>query len=669
MKVRWRFGIIAAVFLAIFTLYPQFKMLYLRGGEWNGHYAYNDIDEVAYASYIRALIDGRPRKNDPYSGRDDSPATPQAESLFSIQFAAPYTLALPARVLGVGTPWTMTIGGALAGFLSALAAFWLIARMTGSSWFGMAASIAVFAGGSLAAGEGAILEIFFDGFSYPYFPGFRRYIPAMAMAAVFGFFAAMWRMLEPNGPGLPARPAQSDDFSHRPSEPDSKIKPENENPRSDISDLRSDTSDLRSGNSDLRTGISNSGFEIRDLGIRVSGFKIAAAVVAILLFAYCVFSYFYIWTTAAAWLGCVFVIWTLERPNGWRADIKLLAAVGGGCAAVLLPYAYLLSQRSDTLEHVQLLVYTRAPDLFRMPEYIAFAVLLILIAGIATRRVEMKERATLFTLSLALVPFVIFNQQIVTGRSLQPIHYQVFIGNYVAGLALVLAIGIVLRGTIRTGSVAVKAACSAAAVAAIAWGFVECHYTVRVLDDANVERDLSLPAARRLEELSKSDPDPHRSTVLALDMIQSDDLPSVAPQNVLWARHQHVFAGLSWEESKERYYQFLYYSNIDESGLDYLLKRDFISQIALFGWGRHSDRLSVDAKPLTYGEIGEEVEKYARYRENFGRTQASNPLLSYVVVNDEANSDLSTVDRWYDRDAGEAVGKYIIYRVTLRPDR
>ena len=62
MKLRWRFGIVAGLFLAIFSLYPQFKMFYLRGAEWNGHYAYNDIDEVAYASYLKALIDGRTRK-------------------------------------------------------------------------------------------------------------------------------------------------------------------------------------------------------------------------------------------------------------------------------------------------------------------------------------------------------------------------------------------------------------------------------------------------------------------------------------------------------------------------------------------------------------------------------------------------------------------------------
>ena len=203
MKLSWRFGVLAGIFLAIFCLYPQFKMLYLRGEEWNGHYAYNDIDEVAYASYVRALIDGRPRKNDPYSGRDESPATPQPESLFSIQFAAPYTIAIPARVLGIGAPWAMTIGGAIAGFLAAFAAFWFIGKLVGDNWYAMAASLAVFCFGTLAAGEGAVLEIFFDGFSYPYFPGFRRYIPALAMPAFFGFVGLVWKILS-NGDGSSA---------------------------------------------------------------------------------------------------------------------------------------------------------------------------------------------------------------------------------------------------------------------------------------------------------------------------------------------------------------------------------------------------------------------------------------------------------------------------------
>src|SRR4051812_27200126 len=152
MKLRWRFGIIAGLFLAVFSLYPQFKMLYLRGAEWNGNYAYNDIDEVAYAAYLKALIDGRPRKNDPYTGRDDSPQSPQPESLFSIQFVGPYTIAIPARLFHIPATWAMTISGAAAAFLTALAIFWLLGMMAGDSILAMAGSLVVLCGGALFAG-------------------------------------------------------------------------------------------------------------------------------------------------------------------------------------------------------------------------------------------------------------------------------------------------------------------------------------------------------------------------------------------------------------------------------------------------------------------------------------------------------------------------------------
>ena len=631
MKLRWRFGVIAAVFLAIFCLYPQLKMFYLRGSEWNGHYAYNDIDEVAYASYVRALIDGRPRKNDPYSGVDDSPETPQQESLFSIQFAAPYTIAIPARIFGIGTPWAMTLSGAVAGFLAALAGFWLIARFTGSNWYGMAGSLVVFAGGALAAGEGAMPEIFFDGFSYPYFPGFRRYIPAMAMAAVFGLFAVMWRLLSNAEGGM-----RNTEFDKEPPE------------REGMAELKL-ASEADHASSALRVP--------RSALLRLA---------AILCFAYTVFSYFYIWTTAAAWLGCLSLLWLLVRPEGYRGHLKSLAIVGAGCLLALLPYAWLLSQRSDTMDHVQLLVYTRSPDIWRVPEMISVVCLLLIGAGIWRGMIKLQERSTLFALSLALVPIVVFNQQIITGRSLQPIHYQVFIGNYVAGLALVLSVALLLRQQLQTSRGKLKTAFAAVALLAIAWGFVECHYTVRVLDDANVERDLALPVAKRLEQLAAEDGNPHRSTVLAYDMIQSDDLPSVAPQNVLWARHQHVFAGMSWDENKDRYFKFLYYQNLDEQDLDYLLKNDFVSKIALFGWGRHSDRLSIEAKPLTYGEIAAAVREYGEFRSNFDATDADQPRLSYAVVNNRAGTDLTNLDEWYERDAGEQIGKYTLYKLTPR---
>lgn len=610
--MKLRLGIIAAIFLAIFTLYPQIKMIYIRGGDWNGHYAYNDIDEVAYAAYLKALIDGRPRKNDPYSGRDDSPESPQPESLFSIQFAAPYTIAIPARLLGISVPWAMTISGAAAGFFSALLVFILLARLTADSWFAMAGSLTVFAGGALAAGEGAILELVFNGFSYPYFPGFRRYIPAMAFPAFFALLLLLWKLLS--------------------------IKPENEAPSE---------SDPRAGRS-------------------VRNSRILYSALAILSFGYTVFSYFYVWTTAAASLGSLFVVWIIVRPDGYSGDLKRFIALGVGFAAMILPYFYLLSQRAETIDDVQLLVETRAPDFARMPEYIGLFVLALLAWAATAGIIKIRDRAVLFAASLALTPLIIFNQQIVTGRSLQPIHYQVFIGNYVAMLSLVFAVGVFWRAWAAKGTRFLRAVSATFAAAAIAWGFIECHYTVRVLDDSNTARDSALPVARVLEEMAGSDPEAHRRTVLAFDGIQADDLPGVAPQNVLWARHQHIFAGLSWQESKERYYQYLYYSNIDGDGLDYLLKNDFVSMIALFGWGRHSDRLNSQYKPLTYGEVASEVRRYEAYIADFDRNRAANPLISYVILPADRRDLLKNVSKWYDLDEGRTIDDYVVFEAKLK---
>jgi hypothetical protein len=601
MKLRWRFGLVAAVFLTIFSLYPQMKLWYVRGAEWQGNYAYNDIDEVAYASYVKALVDGRPRKNDPYTGLDDSPENPQKESLFSIQFAAPYTLAVPGRILSIPTPWLMIIGGAIAAFLTALAIFWFVFSLTGSNWYAMAASLVTLAGGAVFAGEGAISEILLNGFSYPYFPGFRRYIPALAMPAFFGLVGVVWKLLNDR---------------------------EDDRGRSPILLISS----------------------------------------AVALFAYAVFSYFYIWTTAVAWLGCVFVCWIVVRPGEYKSNIKNILIIGAGCAAVLVPYAYLLSKRSHTMDDVQLLVRTHAPDLTRFPEYVAGLVILIVFFGLSIRRLEARSPSVVFVISLALAVFAVFNQQVVTGQSLQPIHYQVFIGNYLAGLSLVSAIGLYIRDSEWSNGIAARAIFAALAFLAVGWGLVECHYTVRVLDDANIARDEQVPLGRRLAELAKGDPNKNRTVVLDLGIAEADDLPTLAPQATLWSRHQHVFTSITTEENKERYYQYLYYQGVTGQQLANSIKHgDFVSMIALFGWGRHTDRLNSNFKPLTFGEVDAEARNYDQYVAGFDPNHSPETVVTYLVVRTGESPDLTNFDRWYDRDGGEDLGPFTLYRVRLKP--
>jgi hypothetical protein len=597
MKLLWRFGIIAGLFLAIFTLYPQFKMWYLRGDDWQGNYAYNDIDEVAYSSYVKALIDGRPRKNDPYTGRDDTPENPQPESLFSIQFASPYLIAIPARIFGIGTPWGMILAGAFAGFLAALAAFWLIGKITGDSLYAMMGSLIVLAGGALAAGEGAIGEILDFSYSYPYFPAFRRYVPAIPFPFFLAMIALVWLMVN--------------------------------------------TEDLRK--------------------------RILYCTLASLCFAFVNFSYFYTWTTALAWLGCLFIVYVIARPEGFWKDFKAFAALGFGCLLSLIPYALLLSKRSHTMDDVQLLVLTHAPDIHRVPEYISIVVLVIIIAGIVFKQISFLERETLFAISLALVPLVVFNQQIVTGRSLQPIHYQVFIGNYVAALSLVVAVGILLKKTELFNRSSAKILIVFVTVSAVVWGFVECHYTVRVLDDANIERDKGMDIARRLNELYAANGETHKTVIMPFSMLQGDDLPTISPQSVLWARHQHVFAGVTWQENKERYYQYLYFQEIDEKNLaDSMKNGDFVSVIALFGWGRHTDRLNSAYKPLTFGEIDQEARNYGEYIKNFNPRNSPDTILSYITIPSDLQADFANIDKFYDRELIESFPSYTLYRVSLK---
>jgi hypothetical protein len=600
INVRWRFGILAGIVLLVCGMYPQLKMWYLRGDDWQGAYAYNDIDEVAYASYLRALIDGRPRKNDPYTGRDDTPDNPQAESLFSIQFAAPYSIAIPARLFGASVSTAMWVSGGIAAFLAGLALFWLIRKVTDDPYIAMAGAIIVVVGGALAAGEGAIGEILGTGFSYPYFPGLRRYVPAMPFAVFFILCATIWALVT--------------------------------------------TEELKK--------------------------RVIYCVLSSFCFSFIVFSYFYIWTTSVAWLVCLVLLWLILRPNDWLKDFKAFVVLGLSCLIPLGFYSLLLSRRSHTMDDVQLLVLTRQPDLLRVPELISYTVILMLVLAILLKVISLKDRATIFAFSFALVPIIVFNQQILTNHSLQPIHYQVFIGNYVAALALVLTLGILWRGVSQNKPLVSKIVWSVIALIGAVWGIVECHYTVRVLDDANIARDEGMAVARRLEELAKTDvpsPDSQRAVIMPFSQLQGDDSPTVAPQAVLWARHQHVFAGVTWEENKERYYQYLYYQDLDADWLAKSMKEgDFVSSIALFGWGRHTDRLSAAAKPLTFGEIDEEANKFGEYSQKFSYQQASHPTLSYVVVPSDWNPDFTNLDIWYARDEGEKIGAYVLYKVKLR---
>ncbi len=171
-----------------------------------------------------------------------------------------------------------------------------------------------------------------------------------------------------------------------------------------------------------------------------------------------------------------------------------------------------------------------------------------------------------------------------------------------------------------------------------------------------------------MTEIDANDPDRYKKVVLHLGIAEADDLPTIAPQSVLWARHQHVFAGVTTEENKERYFQLLYYQGVRGRQLADAMKHgnDFVSMIALFGWGRHTDRLNSQYKPLTFGEIEAEAMRYDKYARGFDGSRVGIIRLEYLVAPNEPGAFYDNIDQWYQRDAGEVYGKYILYRLTPR---
>src|SRR4051794_13034601 len=91
-NLRWRLGLIAAVIVVVITSIPQIGLIAKQGGEWHGSYALIDFDELSYAAYLNSLIDGRPRRNNPYLG-SESDRRNIGESYFSIQSLPVYAIA------------------------------------------------------------------------------------------------------------------------------------------------------------------------------------------------------------------------------------------------------------------------------------------------------------------------------------------------------------------------------------------------------------------------------------------------------------------------------------------------------------------------------------------------------------------------------------------------
>ena len=569
-KFRWRLGVIAAAIVVVVTSIPQVSLIVKRGGEWRGSYALIDFDELSYSAYLNSLIQGGPRRNNPYLGRrPDQPAI--GESYFSIQFLPVYAVALPARVLGISTSTTLIIVARLMAFASALAVFWLLFQITKDEKLSAAGTLLVLLCGRFTSESPLMAVQYYSSFSF-----LRQYLPAVPFPLFFLFSGFVWRAFV----------------------------------------SKSKTWALAAG-----------------------------AILAILIF-----SYFYLWTAAAAWLLCFALLWLVARADDRRAVAKNILIVGFVSIAAFVPYLYLLSQRAHTIDETQALTFSRTPDLFRITEIISFVIVLILLLYIRRGHIDWRSPKVLFVMACAVTPFVVFNQQVITGVSLQAFHYEQFIINYLVLLSIV--------GTYHLVWSHLKIRPIVWAAFAIGIGLVTAVKEVHDNADLNMRRDRAKVIFGQLEAS-----DAHGWVVFDNSLLAASALTdSTMPQ--LWSPNMHIYGGIDDGERLERYYQYLYLLGVEPQTFAQDLQNNTQTRVAVFGLHRVNGGLTQKFVPISDSEVRAQGEAYSSYVTNFSQQQASRWPLVYMIT--IADHDFTNLDRWYTRTMVEQLGECVVYEVRLK---
>ncbi len=607
-RVRWRWGLSASVLLMLVALFPQVHFIVNRGHEWHGANAITHPDEVAYSAYVASLIRGNPRRYDPYTGRGNDRDELLPESLFSIQFPPAYAVALPSRWFGLSASTVFMILPALCALASSLIIFWFLWLLTRDGRFSAASVLVILGFGTLIAGQ-----------------GIARHVPNL------NYLIPLWISKSVSPPSLYHLPF------------------------------------LRLYQPAVAFPLFFALCALVWLALtRASGQQaVITAIGAGLLFAFLIFSYFYLWTAAAAWLSCLCALWLIVRKFERKRAFIVFGVISVFAAAALVPYFRMLSHRAATVDAAQALMFTHGPDLFRLPEIVSLLVLLMIGAGAGRSISGWRDPLALLAASFALSVLVVFNQQIITGRSLQPIHYQWFIANYCTLVALVLTVALRWR---RRGTRLrlTDKRLMLIAIAALVWAFAEVWLAASVSFDYNRGIDAGKPVANRLVEANGAT-FRSSSVVLMEDFKLADRLPTDAPQSLLWAPRMLVFPGITDTENRERFWRQLYYLGYDEKKFWAELNHaDWNFLTGMFSYSRLSPAVVGSNAPIAPDELRAQIASYLGYTRGFDRERATSPALTFAIVNAENPPDFTNLDRWYERDDGERIGNFVLYRLKLR---
>ena len=376
------------------------------------------------------------------------------------------------------------------------------------------------------------------------------------------------------------------------------------------------------------------GFVWRAFVARSKAWALAAGVVLAIL----IYSYFYLWTAAGAWLFCFALLWLLTRAEHRGAIVKNLLIIASVSLLALVPYVYLLSKRAHTIDEDQALTFSRAPDLFRVNEIVSLVVLIILVVYLLRGLIDLKSPKVLFVIACAVTPFVVFNQQVITGLSLQAFHYEQFIVNYLVLISIV--------GTYHLIWSHLKIRPIVWAAFALCIGVATAMKEVHDKSPLNLRRD---QAKLIFEQIEASDT--YGWVVFDNSLLAASALTdSRTPQ--LWSPNMHIYGGIDDTERVERYYQYLYLLGVEPQTFAHDLQNNQQTRSAVFGLQRVNEGLSQRASPVSDAEIRTQVESYTSYVNNFTQQQANRWPLVYVIT--IADHDFTNLDRWYQRTFGRA---------------
>ena len=149
--------------------------------------------------------------------------------------------------------------------------------------------------------------------------------------------------------------------------------------------------------------------------------------------------------------------------------------------------------------------------------------------------------------------------------------------------------------------------------------------------------------------------------------VVADNIGGYTALAPLWATHLVLSPSLGAREREDRFFQYLNYSGVSAERLEEkLASNSFVETCALFGYERSTRHLTRDFSPVSENEIEEKRREYEQFLVRPDQRMTGGTVLSWIIIPNSLSFDYSAIDRSYERDNGENLGAYSVFRVKLR---